>query len=128
MKMMLEAQQAQPSLTLTILGSAAIGALVSSLITALSQWRERSSRKRELLVSKSIEMAHKWTDNSMRILEHTGKSGDLYPDVVLARWYHRQLTRLFNEGKIADDLEEDFSDFINISHRELQKTETKERT
>lgn len=118
--------EVQPSLTLTILGSAAIGALVSSIITALSQWRERASRKRELLVSKSIEMAHKHTDNSLRILERNGKSGELYPDVVLARWYHKQLTRLFDEGKVADDLERDFTDFINLSHKEIRSNSSNE--
>ena len=40
-----------------ILGSAAIGALVSSIITLIGQAIERQARKRELLLSKSIDLA-----------------------------------------------------------------------
>lgn len=44
-------------LTPLILGSAAVGALVSSIITLIGQAVERRARRRELLLSKSIELA-----------------------------------------------------------------------
>ncbi len=40
----------------TVVTSAAVGSLVSSIATLLGQRSERSARKRELLMSKAIEL------------------------------------------------------------------------
>ena len=103
-----------------LLSSAAIGALVSAGLTAFSQWRERVARERELLLSKSIDMAQKTTDLLFKIGQESG-GGQLYPEIVTARWYHRQLTLLFKTGKIGADLEREFSDYISQPHSEIEK-------
>jgi hypothetical protein len=100
------------------ISSAAIGALVSASMTAFTQWQDRKARQRELIFSKSVEMANTETDRFLKMIEMKGE-GALYPTIVTARWYHKQLTRLFAEGKIADDLEKDFGDYINKSHKDI---------
>jgi hypothetical protein len=44
-------------LWLALLSSAAVGALVSSLLLAFDHWRERAARKRELLFSSALEIS-----------------------------------------------------------------------
>jgi hypothetical protein len=110
-----------------LLSSAAIGALVSAGLTAFTQWRERVARQRELLLSKSIDMAQKTTDLLFKIGQETG-GGLLYPEIVTTRWYHRQLTLLFKSGKIGADLEKEFSDYISGSHSEAQKKDNQPPT
>jgi hypothetical protein len=48
-------------LALALLGSAVVGALCSSLVVALSQWRERVARRKELLLTFSVDLAKVYT-------------------------------------------------------------------
>jgi hypothetical protein len=104
-----------------VLGSAAIGALVSSAFTFIGQWRERKSRQKELLLSTAVDLAYKERDQVLKALQAAGQKGSLFPTIVTARWYHRQLESLFQTGRISDDMEKEFHDFINKSHTELDK-------
>jgi hypothetical protein len=54
------------------IGSAAVGALVSSFITAVAQWRERVSRQKELLFTKCVELAKTKTELLMKVAADTG--------------------------------------------------------
>ncbi len=57
-----------------IIGSAALGALVSSVITELGRWRERKSRREELAVAKASEMAHTKVQLMMQVFKDTGQT------------------------------------------------------
>lgn len=59
-------------LIVAFLGSAAVGALVSSIINAVAQWRERQARQRELLLSKAIDMAQKTTELLYKVSSNMG--------------------------------------------------------
>jgi len=72
-----------------LLGSAAIGALVSSLITAIAQWRERKSRREELLLTKAMEMARA---RVATIAATTG--GKIEPDILMTEDYYVSLKHL----------------------------------
>jgi hypothetical protein len=86
-----------------ILGSAAIGALVSSIFTLLSSTFERRSRRRELLLAKAIDLA----ELQVKLLQDAaaataGRSTvRIYPYIVYVRWYHNQLTQLHFNGKVS---------------------------
>jgi hypothetical protein len=109
-------------LIISIVSAAGIGALTSSFITLLGQRLERKSRVRELLLSKSIDMAQKTTEMMLKM----ARPGDkLFPDIVTARWCHKQLTALFETGKLSDDMEKTFADFINKSHTQLEEEDKK---
>jgi hypothetical protein len=75
-----------------VLGSAAIGALTSSIIAFVGQAIERRSRVKELLLSKAIDMARdrinflteaaKQSEQAMIVESHLVYAGDLYQDLV----------------------------------------------
>jgi hypothetical protein len=96
-----------------ILGSAAIGALVSSLITFFGAYLERQSRRKDLLMSKAIELAELHVKFLQQTATATGQKVTIYPYIAFVRWYHRQLTLLHSTDKISADLEKKLSNFIN---------------
>ncbi|MBZ5719362.1 MAG: hypothetical protein LAO03_03175 [Acidobacteriia bacterium] len=75
-----------------VLTSAAVGALVSSVITVIAQWRERKSRREELVLSKATEMA----TNRVATLMKT--SGKIEPDILMAEDYYVSLKHLIDKG------------------------------
>ncbi|MCI0722108.1 MAG: hypothetical protein L0338_24520 [Acidobacteria bacterium] len=90
-------------LTITIITSAAVGAIVSTLITLLGQYLEREARRRELLFTKAIEMAVQHTEILMRVAEKSGKAVYLYDNVVKAERYHRWLCHLYERGELPPE-------------------------
>ncbi len=107
------------------LGSAAVGALVSSCLTELGKWRERRARQKELLLSTAVDIAYKEREMMLKALREAGQKGSLFPTIVTTRWYYKQLSSLFETGRISDDMEKTFHDFINKSHTELGEEEDK---
>ena len=69
---------AQINIWILIVSSAAIGAVVSSVITELGRWRERRSRREELALTKAFEMAKSITDMSVELIK-LGKSVQIMP-------------------------------------------------
>lgn len=112
-----------PSLTSLLLSTAAVaaavGALVSAGVAALSDWRERVSRRKELLLSLAVDTANREITNFLKMIELTGVDRTLYPTVVMARWHQKQLKQLFDKEQLSDDLEKEFTDFIHKSHKTL---------
>jgi hypothetical protein len=101
-----------------LVGSAVIGVLVSAGITALSQWRERIARQNELILSKSVELAMKHTEVRMKMAEGMQTSVDVIPEIVIARFFPRQLTRLFTKHRISTDMEKEFYEAIHRQSNE----------
>ena len=112
-------------LIIALIGATGIGALLSASVLAVSQWRERVSRQNELILSKSVELAMKHTDVRMKMAEGMGASVDIYPEIVIARFYHRQLKRLLSKHRISTDMEKEFYEII---HRVPYDPEKKEQS
>ena len=102
------------------LGSAVVGALVSATISAISSWRERKARQREMLLTLAVQMANCVIDSQLKTIELSQENRSLVPHVVMARWHHKQLKLLFRQEKLSDDLEKNFIDFINKPHDEIR--------
>ena len=75
-----------------LLSSAAVGALVSSAITTVAQWRERKSRREELLLTKAMEMAR------ARVATIVATGGKVEPDILIAEDYYVSLKHLIEHG------------------------------
>lgn len=75
------------------LSSAAVGAFVSSVITVVAQWRERKSRREELLLTKAMEMARARVDT---IAATTG--GKIEPDILMTEDYYVSLKHLIEHN------------------------------
>jgi hypothetical protein len=71
-------EPAQISIWILIVSSAAIGAVVSSVITELGRWRERRSRREELALTKAFEMAKSISDMSVELIK-LGKGVQMMP-------------------------------------------------
>jgi len=95
-----------------ILGSAAIGALVSSVITFAGQALERKGRRKELLLSKAIDLAELQVASVQEIGRATGGTVSLYPYITYVRWYHRELQSLLKREKLSPVLEKQFEEFF----------------
>lgn len=84
---------------LTVLTSAAVGVLVSSVITVLGQYLERKVRRRELLFTKSIECAVRRNEFAHQL----GQPGPYYDEVVVAGVYYGWLKHLLDYGELSEE-------------------------
>ena len=97
-------------ITPLILGSAAVGALTSSVVTLIGQAIERQARKRELLLSKSIDLAVLQMNLYKEAAVINNQKVDLMPYLFYARWYHRELGKLHSTSKLSPALEAQYQD------------------
>jgi len=84
---------------LTVIGSAAVGALVSAAINELGRWRERKSRREELVVAKAAEMAHTKLQMMLQYWKETGE-GKIAPDALMLEDYYISLKHLLDKGEL----------------------------
>jgi hypothetical protein len=85
-------------MALALLGSAVVGALVSSLVFAVSQWRERVARRKELLLKFSVDLAKVYVG---RVASLKGNS-TLMEMAVVPR-FHKMLIEVCETGELSDD-------------------------
>lgn len=86
-----------------ILTSAAIGAVVSSILQLIGNYFERKARRREQLLRFAIEMAVQRTELVMRISEKTDASVKLQDNIFMATKYYRWLDGLERHGTLPPD-------------------------
>ncbi len=91
------------STLVTVLTSAAIGVLVSSVFTLLAQYLERRSRRNELLLTKALEMAIRKSAISLEAAKLSGRNVILVDDVISAETYLRWLKSLLRSGNLPAD-------------------------
>jgi hypothetical protein len=102
-----------------ILGSAAVGALTSSVITFVGQILERRARQKELLISKAIDLAQlqvKFLQDASQAMQ-TGVQ--IYPYIVYARWYHKELSLLHETNSLSQEIEIKYADFLRSQNHFL---------
>lgn len=80
-----------------VIGSAAIGALVSSIISEIGRWRERKSRREELVLSKAFELAHGTYLSSIELLK-SGHGVETMPQTMMIRDAFRMCQHLLDHG------------------------------
>jgi hypothetical protein len=87
-------------LIFAVVGAASFGGIITGLILAASQSRERKSRREELVFSTAVQMAQKRFENAMTILKDTQRSGNLVPEIYIAFKLHRALKSLMDTGTL----------------------------
>ena len=112
-----------PSIWPFVISSAVVGALVSAAITFISQLLERRARRKELLLSRAIDLAFRRTDVGMRMAEKTGRGVFVPDDVVLAAEYYKELQHVIDKG----DLSAEFKAEVEESYRKEQERVAAER-
>jgi len=86
-----------------ILGSAAVGALVSSLITQLGLWRERHARRQELILSEAVKLGQTQMDTALQVAAAGGKRTAIIPMIEMIGTYHKLLKHLLETDKLGPD-------------------------
>lgn len=87
-------------LILAIVGAAGIGALVSSIINLAGQFFERQSRRKELLLAKSVELAISWSTIKVDIAKSTNQTPFIENPTVLTEINYKCLVGLIKHGEI----------------------------
>src|SRR5438477_6606774 len=88
-------------LIIALISAAGIGALVSSLITFLSQWRERKSRREETLLKAAMDLAEWRLSLAMKNAENLEiPQTRMLDKVVYTEQYYRLLDQLMKDGKL----------------------------
>ena len=93
------------STTLTIVTSAAVGALASSGITFIGQLLERRARRRELLLEKAVEIAISRRDFALNVASQSGRPASFIDEAVAAAEYYKALDHLLKKGKLPEGFE-----------------------
>lgn len=91
---------------LIIITSASVGALISTSITLLGQYFERKSRRKELLLSKAIEMGLSKTEFAAKVAKDFHKTIILTDAVILAAAYYKELSVLLKTENLSKDFQE----------------------
>src|SRR5215467_94142 len=87
------------NLLITVFGSAAVGALVSSAFSELGRWRERISRREELALTKAVDMAH---EHARLVIDTEGSR--VPPDVLMLEDYYISIKHVSDHGKLDPDM------------------------
>lgn len=86
----------------TIVTSAAVGALVSSVLSLIGPLLERRARRRELLLSKAIELAFARREFVTKAGDRAGVKVDLRDDAAQAAEYFQVLEQIMDRGKLPE--------------------------
>jgi hypothetical protein len=88
-----------------VLTSAAVGAVVSSLLTLLSQVLDRRSRRTEFLMRTATD----WAVKRVELAIEYAKTRAVHPVTPDLGWmaydYHRQLSSLMKDGTMPPDMQ-----------------------
>jgi hypothetical protein len=86
-----------------VLTSAGTAALASSIISLVGQALERRSRRRELTLTKALEMADQRVKDTTELAMKTGAALTILDTVIIAETYYRWLTHLMDHGELPPD-------------------------
>src|ERR1700686_4865105 len=84
---------------LTMLSSAAIAAIVSSVFMVIDRWRERVAREKELLFKEAVDLSK---TSAERVVEFSG-GGAPGLELMLIERHHEILKQVFETGKMSDE-------------------------
>jgi len=90
----------------TVLTSAAVGVLVSGVVTLIGQYLERRARRNELLLTKAIEVSIHRSNIATQLARDAGVKVSLVNEVINAETYFRWLKSLLDKGKLPPDADE----------------------
>jgi hypothetical protein len=88
----------------TIITSAAVGALVSAAVTLIGAALERRARRKELLLTKAIDLATDRTRTYIELAEKSGRPVGLIDNIFLAEDYYQELSLLLEKGKLSEGM------------------------
>jgi hypothetical protein len=94
-----------------VLTSAAVGAVVSSLLTLVGQLLERRGRQRELLMKSAVDLTIKHMERGTNLALALNKIPDILPLGMLVYSFHEQLTSVAKHGTLPPDVQKAYDDW-----------------
>lgn len=94
------------TLLVTIITSAAVGALASSGLALIGQALERRARRREFLLGKAIDLAFQRTELVKQVGERSGRKVRIPPAISMAADYYDSLNHLLSTGDLPKRVRE----------------------
>jgi hypothetical protein len=101
--------------------AAGTGALVSSCVTAIAQWRERVGRQRELLLTAAVDISKVWIG---RIAATKGNAP--LSEIMGVELNFEMLNEIFQQGKLSKANRDRLANMVDIIEKERKQVE-KER-
>ena len=102
------------SLTITILTSAVISAVIASLLNLFGQRIERRARRRELIFTKSVELAKENREFIVKAAKETRQEATVHDYVVYAEMYYWLLTELHDRGSLPKNWRQEIKTKFDI--------------
>jgi hypothetical protein len=93
---------APTNLAVTILASAVTAAVVTGAFALLAQKLERSTRRKEIIFTKSVELAKANRDFVHAVAKDMG-GGTIHDYAVYAEMYYWLLTELHDRGRLPEN-------------------------
>lgn len=87
-----------------IITSAAVGAIVAALINLIGQYFERRSRRKELLLSKAVEMAIERARFTFDVAKASNACADIPDQAVMAATYYQWLKHLLDRDELPPNV------------------------
>jgi hypothetical protein len=87
-----------------IITSAAVGAIAGSLITFIGGILERRARRREMLLTKAVELAIHRFESAIRVANETNRSTTLQDPAMMSADYFRTLEHILDKGVPPEEM------------------------
>jgi len=96
-----------------LLGSAAVGVLISSILTEVGRWRERKSRREELALAKAADLARLMYEGFIEQMK-LGHPAVVRPQTEMIRDSYRMFKHLLDEGVLDPQTQEELDEELGI--------------
>jgi hypothetical protein len=103
-----------------ILTSAAVGAIVSSLVTFIGQFLERKHQRETLALNFALDLAKERTELVKQIADKKGLTADLYDLLYVAANYYPSIMRLLKEGRLPQE-------FVEIAEKKVGQVQVDDK-
>lgn len=101
----------------TIVTSAGVGALVAAGLTFLNGHLGRRARRRELLLSKAVDLAHERIKIVLALAKEQKLDGELADASFLAVLYFKYLDSILEHGELPPDVKPDWEAWLERDKR-----------
>jgi len=101
-----------------VLTSAVVSAAVTSIFNLLGQRLEHISRHKELLFTKSVELAKMKTDFLIQYSKDTNNAAAIHDYVAYAEMYYWLLLKLHDDGCLPDNWRDEIAKKFPLEHAE----------
>jgi hypothetical protein len=91
------------STLVTIITSAAVASVTTALAQFVGARLEARARRRELLLTRALDLAQARTEMVLRVAKETGVTATIRDSVFLAEGYFQWLSHLMDHGKLPPE-------------------------